>query len=987
MRHPLAGGLGLALGWGLLLVLLLTPAGATGAAVGTHPAGVAPAELTRPGYSAPPPGLFDWATFHGSDNRSGYTPVSGPSGTGEAWAPVGASTLPIRAGPAVNASRIFVADIIGRVVAISRLNGTVLWNASLWANPTTPTLAGGRLYVGCDNGVLYALNASTGRTLWNRSLGSAVIQGTLDIGGELLAATEAGELFALDDGSGAVRWSLPLGGASAGAPAEQNGTVYAATTTGGLRAATLAGSLLWSTNLSQSRLNAGPAVAGSTLFLGATNGNLTALDASNGSVRWSFSSDRYAGGGSIDAPPASDGRSVDWISDGGTVFSLNVSNGSLRWVTNGSVGGSAGYPLLSAPVLTPTGLYLIDGQESLDDFNPETGALRWSYEYGGLTVYSSPAVIAGGLVIGTDDGVVDYFAAASTLASWPVTGLTVDPNGTPLPNITLELNSRLTTSAADGSFTLYAPNGTYTLLAAGPATETTSLPLTITGPIHGLRVVVRPLTLFPVDGRLIDGASARAVGGAFVSIIGSGGYTRSTLTAPDGSFALRAPNGTDYLTVGGLSAYAGFAEHVQVSGVPLLGLVIELSPVGLSTTPYPASTEVTLLLLVLVAGALVAWLAEVSRRRRDRGLSGRLLSRFGRYVLMRASLMPVQLLCLLALLYVFGSFLPQVAEHAISTADTGAMLQNFFLNLFSFAYSMVTVNWGYASYGHLIEPVTTYIQWWLPYTLELMAFALAISAALGYAVGLLAGWRSDGAFDIGSRMASLLGLLLPSFLVILLVLGGTYTYFIHAVGDTPYGILPNLNWYDSHGGSAPGWIGIGGNTLPTGFPLLDSAYHSDWPFFEVVFAKTLFQATLIAIVYVAIFLRYARHAAAEHARALAVVAARSRGVPERRLLWHHTGRRALPEFVLLFAITLPVYIGTQAVAEALFSDPGVGNVLLTEMTQVASSGFGLTHGGGFSAGNLYQVAILFLFLLVLGGNLLADVVARYLDPRLLPEGR
>ncbi|MCI4362825.1 MAG: PQQ-binding-like beta-propeller repeat protein [Thermoplasmata archaeon] len=987
MRRPPRGGARVLVLLPLLLLLLgLVPVGgAHSMASGARPSPMHPA-VGLPRSSTPPPGPFDWATFHGDSNRSGFTSVRGPSGPTEAWSPPQATPLPIRAGPVVNSTRIYAADIVGNVVALNRVNGSVAWRTTVWSAPTTPTLAGGRLFLGCDNGLLYALNAANGALLWTTNLSSAILQGTLDVSGEVIAGTDGGKLFALNDTTGHLLWSRTIGSPIAGAPAESGGVLYAAGSSGQLLAVNLTGAPVWSEKLRNVSLDVGFAIGRSRLFLAETNGNVTALSAANGSTLWNFSTAGSPLEGAIQATPATDGYSVDWIDGGGGIYSVYASNGTLRWLSNASQ-VSAGYPLLSAPVLTPTGFYVIDGSETLDDLNPVNGALRWSFPYGGLTVYSSPAVIANGLVIGTDDGVVDYFSPPSSLASWPISGQTVDPNGTPLANVTVELNSRSTLTSPDGSFLLYAANGSYVLLAGGAGTEPLSVPLTVTGPISGLRLVLLPLATFLLSGRLIDHDSGRAVPGASIVLVGPGGYQAGTLSSSDGNFSVRAPNGTDYLSVGGLATYFGLSEHIVVNGSPLSGLRVELTPVGLAAPGFFDAYAPYLLLAGLGMGALVAWLAEVSRRRRLVGLSGRILSRFGRYVLMRASLMPVQLLALLALLFAFGSFLPSVAAKAFTGVGSWKLLQDFFEGFLAFAWSMVSGDWGYAAYGHLSEPVTTYIAWWLPYTLELMAFALVISAALGYAAGLRAGWKPDGPFDVGTRLASLLGLLVPSFLVILLVLGGTYSYFVHAVGDTPYGITPNLAWYDTHGGLPPNWVGIGGNTLPTGFPLVDAALHTDGSFFAVVLAKTLFQATLIAIVYVAIFLRYARHSAAEHARALSVVAARSRGVPEGRLLWYHTGRRALPEFVLLFAITLPVYIGTQAVAEALFSDPGVGNVLLTEMTQVASSGFGITHGQGFVAGNLYQVTILFLFLVVLGGNLLADIIARYLDPRLLPEGR
>src|SRR4029077_10982597 len=111
-----------------------------------------------------------------------------------------------------------------------------------------------------------------------------------------------------------------------------------------------------------------------------------------------------------------------------------------------------------------------------------------------------------------------------------------------------------------------------------------------------------------------------------------------------------------------------------------------------------------------------------------------------------------------------------------------------------------------------------------------------------------------------------------------------------------------------------------------------------------------------------------RQAVAEAARSESIRAARSRGVSESTLLWRHTGRRVLPVYLLTFGMTLPAYLGTQAVVEAMFNDqPGIGTILFSEMTSVGQTGFGVSHHGQIYSGNLYQVIILFLALLLLVG--------------------
>ncbi len=299
-----------------------------------------------------------------------------------------------------------------------------------------------------------------------------------------------------------------------------------------------------------------------------------------------------------------------------------------------------------------------------------------------------------------------------------------------------------------------------------------------------------------------------------------------------------------------------------------------------------------------------------------------------------------------------------------------------------FIWNLFTGNWGYASFGQLKQPATTFLAWWGPDSIQLALFALPISAGLAWVIGMYGGAKRDGAADVGARVLSAVGLLVPSFLLVLLFLGTFYDPFFRAFGDSPYGTLPNTAWWSAHGGY-PDWIGLGTNTLPTGLPLIDGALHGDWPFEEVVLMKTLWQAAAIAVVYTAIFLRYARSVVADAFQEPHLTAARARGVDDSTLLWKHTGRRVLPLMLLVFGATLPAYIGTQAVVEALANDTGLGTLLLGELTHVGSTGFGLSQTTNLQSGNLYQVTIFLLVLLVLVGNVIADAVARYLDPRLL----
>lgn len=970
----------------LLLLGLLLAAALPGAGAAPVPSGVGPAG-SGPG----------WTTFHGSENRSGFTPESGPA-TGNRLVDIDATGQPIRAGPVVAGGVVYAADDFGTIFAVNLSeNATVLWRASLGTTPTTPDLAGTLLVVGGSDGFVSAFSSANGSRVWAHRLDGRVTQAVGVANGSVLAATSNGSLYALRLADGALEWSLPLGAPVDGGVAIEGGDILVATATGNLSAIGLDGTRVWNASVGAG-VDTAPAVFGGRVVVGDLSGNVSSFALGNGSRAWGFVGRDLAPADAIEATPAVDGSGVYVSTDLGEIYALDPATGALLWR---HATGSAGYPTLSSPALTPTGLYVSDAVQELIDLNPANGSLLWRSSFAFTPSYASPAVAGGLLVTGDDLGGLYAYGAPGGPPRYPVSGTVVNATGAPLP-ATITTVGAEGFAAADGSFSLALPNGSFVLTVSAPGYLPADVPVTVAGaPVRLPPIVLGPVPTVPVSGRVVDLYSAVGLGNATVTLHGEFGYVDATRTAADGSFALVAPAGLDYLTVSPPAGYRGLQVQLSVGPNGTAGVVLPLEATGLGALgqQHPWDAVAPFLAFAAAAAVVAAWHA--TRRRLAAGLSPRLLSRFGRYFVMRALLIVVQILGGLFVLFVFGSVLPAVAFGArpcvffpaggclassASWANPLAAGEAILDGFGSFVWNLFTLNWGTVSFGFLREPATTFLAWWFPDSLELALFALPIAAGLAYVIGLRSGARPDGPVDVGARLASVGGLLLPSFLIVLLFLGTFYEGFFRTFGDTPYGLLPTPQWFVLHGGP-PRWIGLGSNTSPTGLPLVDGAIHGDWPFVELVLLKTLWQALAIAIVYVAIFLRFVRHAVVEAHAERHVVADRARGISEPTILWRHTGRRVIPLFLLVFGMTLPIYIGTQSLVEALANDSGVGTLLIAEMTRVSGIGFGYSginptqHIGSF-----YQVTIFLLFALVLIGNLCADLLAHYLDPRLDREG-
>lgn len=99
-----------------------------------------------------------------------------------------------------------------------------------------------------------------------------------------------------------------------------------------------------------------------------------------------------------------------------------------------------------------------------------------------------------------------------------------------------------------------------------------------------------------------------------------------------------------------------------------------------------------------------------------------------------------------------------------------------------------------------------------------------------------------------------------------------------------------------------------------------------------------------------------------------VLAARARGIPERRVLVHHVLRNALIPVVTVLGLQFAALLSGAIVTEKVFARPGLGTLLLDG---IASRDYAIVQGTTLFIG--------FMYVLV---NLLVDVIYRLIDPRL-----
>ena len=99
-----------------------------------------------------------------------------------------------------------------------------------------------------------------------------------------------------------------------------------------------------------------------------------------------------------------------------------------------------------------------------------------------------------------------------------------------------------------------------------------------------------------------------------------------------------------------------------------------------------------------------------------------------------------------------------------------------------------------------------------------------------------------------------------------------------------------------------------------------------------------------------------------------VLAARARGLPERRVLWRHAVPNALMPAVTVLAIDAGLLIGGIVVTETVFAYPGLGRMLV----------FAIEHHDL----PLLQAGMMVVTAVYAGANLIADLLYAVLNPRI-----
>jgi outer membrane protein assembly factor BamB len=254
-------------------------------------------------------------------------------------------------------------------------------------------------------------------------------------GGDLLEfppVLDHGILFQLDDGgllraiaapTGQVIWKHSLGTLAASSPAASGASVYltllehGAAATGRIVAlGQTTGKIRWSRNL-PSRTESSPLLDRGELYFGSQDGTVYAVDAHTGAINWT-----YHAGGAVKASPTLSHGILYFGDYSGHVQAIRESDGKRIWITGGHglFGGGGTFYSTAAVVFGRVYVGSTDGR--VYAFDAATGKLAWAHQTGSY-VYSSPAVtdtpgLGPTVFIGSYDGTMYALSAYSGAVRW-----------------------------------------------------------------------------------------------------------------------------------------------------------------------------------------------------------------------------------------------------------------------------------------------------------------------------------------------------------------------------------------------------------------------------------------------------------------------------------------------------------------------------------------------------------------------------------------
>lgn len=286
-----------------------------------------------------------------------------------------------------------------------------------------------------------------------------------------------------------------------------------------------------------------------------------------------------------------------------------------------------------------------------------------------------------------------------------------------------------------------------------------------------------------------------------------------------------------------------------------------------------------------------------------------------------------------------GNPLETMIDPQISVEDLQKAQENLgfydpvYVQYFNWLKEIVAGNLGYTiRTGHSVSEL---IMDRLPATLVLTSTAFILSFVVGVPLGVYSATHRYKAPDYILTVVSFIGISIPSFFF------GLGLIFIFAL---------KLGW------------------LPTSGMLTIGADYTGFALYKDYLRHVLMPAIVLATPTMAIVMRFTRSSLLEVLSQDFIRTATAKGLSRRIVIFKHALRNALIPVITIFGLSIPFLFGGAYITEYIFNWPGMGSL-----------GIGAIVGREFP---IIMALNLFTSMLVLIGNLIADIMYAWADPRI-----
>lgn len=277
---------------------------------------------------------------------------------------------------------------------------------------------------------------------------------------------------------------------------------------------------------------------------------------------------------------------------------------------------------------------------------------------------------------------------------------------------------------------------------------------------------------------------------------------------------------------------------------------------------------------------------------------------------------------------------PRISPEELAKAEKSLGLDKpMIIQFFNWFKEILRGNLGYTVKTG--QPVIGLILERLPATLLLTATAFILSFVAGVPLGVYSATHKYSKADYGLTVFAFIGISIPAFFF------GIALIYLFAV---------KLGWFPTSGLSTI-------NLQGSGFTIfIDKLKHLILPAF------------VLALPNLATVMRFTRSSMIEVLTHDYIRTAKAKGLSQKAVRYKHALRNALIPVITIFGLSIPFLFGGAYITETIFNWPGMGSLGISAITS-----------------REYPVIMglnLFTSILVLVGNLVADILYAWADPRI-----